>query len=279
MRCRGPIRALPHGASSRCAFALACSPRARRSPPDGPPSTTSRSAARTRSTRTTSTARSRRRPAPSSSALFRGVVYDYEVFDRATLQRDLARIERYYRARGYYGAHARAGRVLTTGDRGTCASRSSSRKVSPRSTAALTIDGMDSRAAGDAGSAVATAVRLALPAGAPFDEDQGDALREGGAQGADRRRLRLCDREARHVHRHRAARREHHPHGDARRDGSPRPHHASTASIRTAPVPGRRGSRSAPCGAPSTSRRANPTRPCASTRPARRCSISTSSRP
>ncbi|MDB4997206.1 MAG: outer membrane protein assembly factor YaeT precursor [Myxococcaceae bacterium] len=45
---------------------------------------------------------------------FRGVVFEYELFDRFVLQRDLARVERFYRARGYYDAHARAGRVLET---------------------------------------------------------------------------------------------------------------------------------------------------------------------
>lgn len=51
--------------------------------------------------------------APSSKllGLFRGVIYDYTFFDRATLQRDLARAEAYCRARGYYDAHARAGRI------------------------------------------------------------------------------------------------------------------------------------------------------------------------
>jgi outer membrane protein assembly factor BamA len=44
--------------------------------------------------------------------LFQGVVYDYEIFDLYVLQRDLARVERYYRARGFYQARARAGRVF-----------------------------------------------------------------------------------------------------------------------------------------------------------------------
>ena len=46
--------------------------------------------------------------------LFEGVVFDYEVFDRYVLERDLARVERYYRSRGFYEAHARAGRSVTT---------------------------------------------------------------------------------------------------------------------------------------------------------------------
>ena len=33
--------------------------------------------------------------------IFSGVVFEYETFDRHALQRDLARIERYLRARGY----------------------------------------------------------------------------------------------------------------------------------------------------------------------------------
>lgn len=53
---------------------------------------------------------------PKFLGLFRGVVYDYEVFDRFVLQRDLARIERFYRARGFYDARARAGRVIQKND-------------------------------------------------------------------------------------------------------------------------------------------------------------------
>ena len=54
--------------------------------------------------------------APSAKflGLFRGLVFDYEIFDRSVLQQDLERVERYYRSRGYYEAHARAGRVVYT---------------------------------------------------------------------------------------------------------------------------------------------------------------------
>ena len=54
-------------------------------------------------------------PSPKFLGLMRGVVYDYEIFDPFALQRDLSRVERLYRARGYFEAHARAGRVLSTG--------------------------------------------------------------------------------------------------------------------------------------------------------------------
>jgi outer membrane protein insertion porin family/translocation and assembly module TamA len=49
---------------------------------------------------------------PKFMGLFRGLVYDYEIFDAAVLQRDLARVERFYRGRGFLEAHARAGRVI-----------------------------------------------------------------------------------------------------------------------------------------------------------------------
>jgi outer membrane protein insertion porin family/translocation and assembly module TamA len=47
---------------------------------------------------------------PKFLMLFQGVVYDYEVFDRFVLEKDLARVEAVYRAHGFYDAHARAGR-------------------------------------------------------------------------------------------------------------------------------------------------------------------------
>jgi len=43
--------------------------------------------------------------------IFRGVVFDYSLFDYGTLQADLERIERLYRAQGYYQARVRASHV------------------------------------------------------------------------------------------------------------------------------------------------------------------------
>lgn len=57
------------------------------------------------------------RASPRFLGLFPGVVYDYEVFDRYVLERDLQRIERYYRARGFYWTRVRAGRVFNSGPR------------------------------------------------------------------------------------------------------------------------------------------------------------------
>jgi outer membrane protein insertion porin family/translocation and assembly module TamA len=55
------------------------------------------------------------RATPRFFGVFKGLIYDYEVFDRYVLERDLQRIERYYRARGYYWTHVRAGRVRASG--------------------------------------------------------------------------------------------------------------------------------------------------------------------
>lgn len=49
--------------------------------------------------------------------LFRGIIYDYSTFDRFVLQRDLARVEAFYRSKGFYDAHARAGRVYTVDEK------------------------------------------------------------------------------------------------------------------------------------------------------------------
>jgi outer membrane protein insertion porin family/translocation and assembly module TamA len=52
---------------------------------------------------------------PRFLGIWEGVLFDYEFFDRNVFQRDLARVERFYRARGFYQAQARAGRVESNG--------------------------------------------------------------------------------------------------------------------------------------------------------------------
>jgi outer membrane protein assembly factor BamA len=54
---------------------------------------------------------------PRFLGLFPGVFYDYQIFNRYVLQNDLQRIERYYRARGFYDARVRAARIRYEGDR------------------------------------------------------------------------------------------------------------------------------------------------------------------
>jgi outer membrane protein insertion porin family/translocation and assembly module TamA len=57
------------------------------------------------------------RETPKFLGVFPGVIYDDELFNRFVLERDLQRIERLYRSRGYYQAHARAGRVFRSGSK------------------------------------------------------------------------------------------------------------------------------------------------------------------
>lgn len=44
--------------------------------------------------------------------LFQGVAYDYSIYDEAVLQRDMARVERFYRSKGFFDAHARVARLF-----------------------------------------------------------------------------------------------------------------------------------------------------------------------
>ncbi len=57
------------------------------------------------------------RETPRFLGLFPGVIYDYETFNRFVLERDLQRIERLYRSRGYYQARARAAHVFRSGSK------------------------------------------------------------------------------------------------------------------------------------------------------------------
>jgi len=109
---------------------------------------------------------------PKFLGVFRGVIYDYEIFNAATLQRDLARVERYYRARGYYDAHARAGRVIATADghvRVEIAIEEGPATVNGR----LVVDGIDGLPQ-SVQAAVQSAARAALPEQAPFEEENAE---------------------------------------------------------------------------------------------------------
>jgi outer membrane protein insertion porin family/translocation and assembly module TamA len=102
--------------------------------------------------------------------VFQGVIYEYSIFDRHVLERDLQRIERFYRSRGYYSARVRAGRVTYVGKRGT--------KVEilieegPLVTVArLDVHGIDG-VAPEVKAAVREAIEARLPLGEPFDEEK-----------------------------------------------------------------------------------------------------------
>jgi outer membrane translocation and assembly module TamA len=106
---------------------------------------------------------------PKFLGLMRGVGYDYEIFDASVLARDLARVERYYRGRGFLEAHARAGRIIPVSgnhvrveivvDEGP-----------PTLNRNVQIDGIDALPPAVA-DAVRAAAASALPRGTRFDED------------------------------------------------------------------------------------------------------------
>jgi outer membrane protein insertion porin family/translocation and assembly module TamA len=108
-------------------------------------------------------------PSPKFLLFFRGWVYDYEVFDQNALQRDLARVERYYAAHGYYDAHARAGEVALKKDKHVDITVVVE-EGAPTRNHDLTVLGLERLAPSLAASARAAA-RRALPADEPFDED------------------------------------------------------------------------------------------------------------
>lgn len=106
---------------------------------------------------------------PKFLGLFRGVVFDYELFDRYVLQRDLARVERYYRSRGYYEAHARAARVRHTA-KNHVRVEVVVEEGTPTRVRQVTFPGADGLPKG-VERAVKRAARVALPMDAPFDEE------------------------------------------------------------------------------------------------------------
>jgi outer membrane protein insertion porin family/translocation and assembly module TamA len=108
-------------------------------------------------------------PTEKFFGLFRGIVYDYEVYDPSVVQRDLARIERYYRGKGFLEVHARAGRVadISPGHVRVDIVVQEGPAVLNR---ALRINGLAELPAPIADD-VQDAAKKALPVGTRFDED------------------------------------------------------------------------------------------------------------
>ncbi len=108
-------------------------------------------------------------PSPKFFGLFRGIIYDYEIFDRSVLQRDLERVERYSRARGYYEAQARAGRVRYKDPRHVEVTIEVD-EGKPVLTREARIDGIDGLSRRDA-RAVRSALKQLVKIGEPFEEE------------------------------------------------------------------------------------------------------------
>lgn len=107
---------------------------------------------------------------PRFLSLFQGVAFDYSVYDEATLQRDMARIERFYRSKGFFEAHARVARVLQVNPRHVQVEIvvDEGPPVLNRNVTLLGIDALPPRVA----DAVRAAARAALPPHERFDEDK-----------------------------------------------------------------------------------------------------------
>ena len=108
-------------------------------------------------------------PSPKFFGLFRGLIYDYEIFDRSVLQRDLERVERYYRARGYYEAQARAGRVHYKSEKHVEVTIEV-KEGPPVTVSEIQIAGIEGLAKKDA-RAVQRALRQLVKKGATFEEE------------------------------------------------------------------------------------------------------------
>ncbi|MGH7271469.1 MAG: POTRA domain-containing protein, partial [Polyangiaceae bacterium] len=101
--------------------------------------------------------------------LFRGVVYDYSVYDDSVLQRDLARVERFYRAQGFLEAHARVARVQRVGDQHVRLQIVVD-EGAPTLNRTIRMDGLSGLPA-SISAAVRQAAESALTKGRRFDED------------------------------------------------------------------------------------------------------------
>ncbi len=109
-------------------------------------------------------------PTPRFLGVFRGLVYDYSVFDPFVLRTDLLRIERYYRARGYYEARVRAARVVYE-DSKHVRVYIDVHEGEPVVIRGLRIEGTE-RLPRQAQEDAWTAVKLGMASGLPFDEDK-----------------------------------------------------------------------------------------------------------
>ena len=106
---------------------------------------------------------------PKFLGLFRGIVFDYSIFDAPTLQRDLARVVRYSRGKGFFEAHARTARVVPDST-GHVRVEIVVEEGSPTLNRRTQVDGLEALSPAIAEEARA-AVASAIPAGARFDED------------------------------------------------------------------------------------------------------------
>jgi outer membrane protein insertion porin family/translocation and assembly module TamA len=108
-------------------------------------------------------------PSPKFLGLFRGLIYDYTVFNQRTLDLDLERVERYCRARGYYDARARSGLVTST-SQGHVAVSIELEEGAPMLVGRVTVQGV-SQLPAELQTAINKRIARSLAVGGLFDED------------------------------------------------------------------------------------------------------------
>jgi outer membrane protein assembly factor BamA len=113
------------------------------------------------------------RLATRATATALGFTLQYEVYDKFVVDRDLQRIERYYRSKGFYGARVQAARVTTLDDAGV-AIEVQVHEGKPTTVTAVRIDPRGVMAP-DAGYALGKAAKL--KPGDRFDEETYDEMR------------------------------------------------------------------------------------------------------
>ena len=112
---------------------------------------------------------------PRFLLLFQGVVYDYAIYDEGALQRDMARLERLYRSRGFFDAHARVAEVRQVREGHVVVDLVVDEGPSTFNRT-VTVTGLQSLPESVARAATGAA-EMALRRGAPFDEAKFDATK------------------------------------------------------------------------------------------------------
>lgn len=112
--------------------------------------------------------------------LFEGAVYEYEIFDEYALRRDISRIERYLRARGYYQARVYAARVETKNNRVYVT-------IEVDQGEPVLVDSVGFPETAPVAEKTRREIRIGvarvLPLGAPFDEDKFEEAEKAARKG------------------------------------------------------------------------------------------------
>jgi len=116
-------------------------------------------------------------PSPRFLGIWDGVAFEYEYFDRFVLKQDIARIERLYRARGYYDAKVQATRVVPTGEEGHVRVEIVVDEGPPTIVESVTPSGL-STVPFEHQAAVLDAKDEGLKAGDTFDEDRYEGTKD-----------------------------------------------------------------------------------------------------